>query len=535
MCTSVADAFLVQSYYKLRGSFVKQSGPKTEQRLVRHHTTAFIMEYEGLLFLVIVLVVLAAQAAWKLWQRSSTSSREAVHLQREAWLTRFEGKGGTEGAPSTSEPSTLNSAAAAAPKLLRRRKPAAVWAAEAEEGPKVKSDSPVASAGSPMDEPPASSEVVALSEDLSKIPGSATALEIGEATVPADEPDEPDLMSVLTPRSNPSDENPSMEPEMEQQPEETWEQQPEVQVQEEPQEEEQVPARRSISETLRAASAEEEPTERTFDELLDHLEASLMQVELSQEHAVLLKRAELHLLTLLGGLRDLLMRSLRSQSRQRTMELVGCARASRLRAVLESLHLSPGRADDRLPSCRAVCDAVDAVLADFGLQETLRQEQQEKRLALQSALEEKRREEAELRKSREKQQAELRQAQLEQRQALTEALRSPQMEDESSMTVAPVNSSAQGSRSRSVKAPDFAQGDRSMLNWFLEFAEALLGEVLCFLDGISLALLEICSTWWRRLVGTNLSGIWRFVHLCALGARPPMALARPPKGFAMLK
>ena len=59
---------------------------------------------------------------------------QAVHLQREAWLTRFEGKGGTEGAPSTSEPSTLNSAAAAAPKLLRRRKPAAVWAAEAEEG-----------------------------------------------------------------------------------------------------------------------------------------------------------------------------------------------------------------------------------------------------------------------------------------------------------------------------------------------------------------------------------------------------------------
>ena len=37
-----------------------------------------------------------------------------------------------------------------------------------------------------------------------------------------------------------------------------------------------------------------------------------------------------------------LPRSLRSQSRQRTMELVGCARASRLRAVLESLHLSPG-------------------------------------------------------------------------------------------------------------------------------------------------------------------------------------------------
>ena len=33
-------------------------------------------------------------------------------------------------------------------------------------------------------------------------------------------------------------------------------------------------------------------------------------MELSQEHAVLLKRAELHLLTLLGGLRDLLMRQI---------------------------------------------------------------------------------------------------------------------------------------------------------------------------------------------------------------------------------
>ena len=53
---------------------------------------------------------------------------QALHLQREAWLTRFEGNGSA----TTSEPSTL--ASAAAPKLLRRRKPAAVWAAEAEEG-----------------------------------------------------------------------------------------------------------------------------------------------------------------------------------------------------------------------------------------------------------------------------------------------------------------------------------------------------------------------------------------------------------------
>ena len=36
-------------------------------------------------------------------------------------------------------------------------------------------------------------------------------------------------------------------------------------------------------------------------------------------------------------------------------------------------------------------------------------------------------------------------------------------------------------------------------------------------------------------VGTKLSGVWRFVHLCSLGARPPMALARVPKGLATLK
>ena len=43
---------------------------------------------------------------------------------------------------------------------------------------------------------------------------------------------------------------------------------------------------------------------------------------------------------------------------------------------------------------------------------------------------------------------------------------------------------------------------------------------------------------WKPLldeVGTKLSGIWRFVHLCSLGARPPLALARVPKGLATVK
>ncbi|CAK9085370.1 unnamed protein product [Durusdinium trenchii] len=78
--------------------------------------------------------------------------------------------------------------------------------------------------------------------------------------------------------------------------------------------------------------------------------------------------------------------------------------------------------------------------------------------------------------------------------------------------------------------PDFPRGNACLVQWFLDYAEALLSEVLCFLDGLSLTFLELCSTWWRRLVSTNLAGVWRFIHLCALGARPPMSLARPPKG-----
>eukprot|EP00435_Cladocopium_sp_Y103_P019150 s939_g4.t1 len=431
------------------------------------------MEFQGLLLLVIALVLLAAHAAFKLWQRRSHSSREAVQLQREAWLSHD-----------------------------LHRIPGSSTALESSEPP-LAVPQPV--------------------EQLEAELHQAAALQMFDISADSEDESEaatPQMFDISTDSEDESQADASVLPE------------PPIEsaAPRQPQESEELqePARRSISETLRAASAEEEPTESTFDELLDHLEASLMEVELSQHHAVLLKRAELHLLTLLGGLRDLLMRSLRSQTRRRTMELVGCARASRLRAVLESLHLSPGRADDRLVSCRAGCDAVDGVLADFGLQETLRQEQQEKRLALQRALEEKRRKEAELRKSREMQQAELRRVHLEQRQALTQALQTPALEDaESSLPVQKFTAPC--------VAPDFARGDRCLLNWFLEFAEALLGEVLCFLDGISLAILEMCSTWWRRLVGTKLSGIWRFAHLCSLGARPPMALSRVPKGLATVK
>lgn len=277
------------------------------------------------------------------------------------------------------------------------------------------------------------SEVVALSEDLDQIPGSSTALELSEPPL-AVQP-----VEDLVPSSMPCS---STESQAEEPGAEAAAAPPETDIgsslpQSRELQELQAPARRSISETLRAASAEEEPTEGAFEDLLGHLEASLMQVEC--RHAVALQRAELHLLTLLGGLRDFLTRSLRSQPRHRSMELVGCARASRLRAVLDSLQLSPGRSDDRLVSCRAVCDAVDEVLADFGLQETLRQEQHEKRLALQRALGEKRREEAELHQV--------------QKPAVEDALGSP-------------------------------RGDHGMLNWMLTFAEALSGKVGIKLSGI---------------------------------------------------
>ncbi|CAK9020348.1 Uncharacterized protein SCF082_LOCUS14877 [Durusdinium trenchii] len=465
----------------------------------------------GLLMLASVLVILAVNAAWKLWVKRRAPSTRQVQLQREPWLARFD---------------------TPAPQLLRRRRPT--------EGPQPKAAH-------------RSSEPVAVPEDLPEIPGTAMGLDLPQPPPEAaggmsedvvvlgalQGADEAQDVEEAEQELEPSRSSPEVfdnlvddltRQEAEQQELEPSRSSPEVfddlvddLTRQEA--EQQVPARRSISETLRAASTEEEPTEEIFDQLLEHLEESLMQVELSQHHAVLLKRAELHLLSLLGGLRDLLMRSLRSQARSRMADLVGCARASRLRAVLDSLHLSAGRCtDDRVASCRVACDAVDGVLGDFGLQATLRQVQEEKRLALQQALEQKRLEEAQLQKSRERQQAELRKTQEEQRAALAQALQIRVVDDleHTSMSAVP---------KRPVRVvPDFPRGNACLVQWFLDYAEALLSEVLCFLDGLSLTFLELCSTWWRRLVSTNLAGVWRFIHLCALGARPPMSLARPPKG-----
>ncbi|CAE7773117.1 unnamed protein product, partial [Symbiodinium sp. CCMP2456] len=71
--------------------------------------------------------------------------------------------------------------------------------------------------------------------------------------------------------------------------------------------------------------------------------------------------------------------------------------------------------------------------------------------------------------------------------------------------------------------------DPNMLNWFLDYAEGLLCDVLCFLDGLSLARLEMAGRWHARLYSTSLPGVWRFVHLCSLGGRPPRTLCRPPQ------
>ena len=70
-----------------------------------------------------------------------------------------------------------------------------------------------------------------------------------------------------------------------------------------------------------------------------------------------------------------------------------------------------------------------------------------------------------------------------------------------------------------------------MWNWFLDYAEGLLGSVLCFLDGHSLEALESASGWPKRLCATSLPGVWRYVHLCGLAARPPLALARAPRAM----
>ncbi|CAJ1421903.1 unnamed protein product [Effrenium voratum] len=288
------------------------------------------------------------------------------------------------------------------------------------------------------------------------------------------------------------------------------------------------PARRSISDSL-AASAQAVSGE-LFDELAEHLEASLMQVELSQRHAVHLRRAELHLLALLGGARDLLMRSLR-EARGALVKVFGtCDRVARLRAVLEALRLSAGRqGDQRLATCRAACDAVEGVLRDHGLQEKLRRAQEEKRLELLSALGEKRLEEQRLQRAREAEREQL--LLLEQREALAQALVSPAVSAERGLPAASAAPKVSG-----MAAESFARREPSMWKWFLDYAEGLLSEVLCFLDGFTLTALEMASRWPRQLQSCSLAGIWRFVHLCAMGARPPSALARAPKtgGFKEL-
>eukprot|EP00439_Symbiodinium_sp_Y106_P058600 s962_g8.t1 len=272
----------------------------------------------------------------------------------------------------------------------------------------------------------------------------------------------------------------------------------------------------------------EEPAEApaaVMDELLAHLEESLVQVALSQSHAVLLRRAELHALTLLGAGRDFLLRSLRgSTGRQRLESLFGgdCARISRLRAVLESLPLSAGRtADARLKGCSDACDAVESVLRDLGLQETLRSAQQQKKAALQETLEQKRLEEEALRKQRREEARSLWRLQQEERLALERAL-----EGQHEVETVP---SIEGNQGAEALKPDFAARDPSMLNWFLDYAEGILCDVLCFLDGISLTRFEMAGRWPLRLYSTSLPGVWRFVHLCSLGGRPPRTLSRAPQ------
>ncbi|CAJ1350101.1 unnamed protein product [Effrenium voratum] len=263
------------------------------------------------------------------------------------------------------------------------------------------------------------------------------------------------------------------------------------------------PARRSISDSL-AASAQAVSGE-LFDELAEHLEASLMQAPLNA-------------------------RSLR-EARGALVKVFGtCDRVARLRAVLEALRLSAGRqGDQRLATCRAACDAVEGVLRDHGLQEKLRRAQEEKRLELLSALGEKRLEEQRLQRAREAEREQL--LLLEQREALAQALVTPAVSAERGLPAASAAPKVSG-----MAAESFARREPSMWKWFLDYAEGLLSEVLCFLDGFTLTALEMASRWPRQLQSCSLAGIWRFVHLCAMGARPPSALARAPKtgGFKEL-
>jgi len=62
----------------------------------------------------------------------------------------------------------------------------------------------------------------------------------------------------------------------------------------------------------------------------------------------------------------------------------------------------------------------------------------------------------------------------------------------------------------------------------LECGEAVLIQVLSALDGVALARFECVSRWYSLLNMASIAGIWRLVHVYALGGNPPSTLARRP-------
>ena len=238
----------------------------------------------------------------------------------------------------------------------------------------------------------------------------------------------------------------------------------------------------------------------------------------------------------------------------------------RIRAVLESLRLSPGsQGDARARGCVDACSAVEGVLQEQGLRETLRaalrkerllleeRQLEAQRLLLEEARECKRLEEAQRRQLEEAQrQKELEEAprrrepeEAPRRKEPEEAHRREEAEEapnDAASEEAPKDAASEEAVRRD--APLHGRGaaerqpgsvgtrDAGMLQWFLDHAEGLLSHVLTALDGGSLAELECASRWPAQLGTTSLPGVWRFVHMCALGGQPPRALARPPKLFS---
>lgn len=121
------------------------------------------------------------------------------------------------------------------------------------------------------------------------------------------------------------------------------------------------------------------------DRLVVKLEKAYRRVEAAQGSLVKLPSAELDLLSVMEQIRNAMQATMKAGNRDQLKAVFGgaCTRTARIRAVLDSVHLSTMNAkDQRLLTCMGACVSVEQVLHDLGLGGALKSAQEHEKEAL---------------------------------------------------------------------------------------------------------------------------------------------------------